>query len=106
MRNASTLELTISFDSQSRVVLPGKTKKIRALHYHASVTFTSGGTSSSYSHSLAKGPDNWNSYYPGYVCQKSLGMRIDLTYTEKRELVLEPCDDTHPRKLLPPDIAS
>lgn len=103
VHNNSRHQLTVRFDGQTRRVHPGNTMEIAGLHYHESIKFSSFYGHWTYSGSLSTTPEKLDSYYPGYVCRGFWGTRIDLTFTKKRELILEPCSQGHPRKVLPAD---
>ena len=100
VHNSSGHELTVSFDSQSRFVLPGQTVKFPGLHFHSPIRFSSYGGIWTYFASPSTDPVNWALDNLSYVCGKSVETSINLTFSREGKLSLEPCGQDQLPKVL------
>ena len=101
--NDTSAGITIHFENEEVHIKPGKTKKLRGLHYLSASIEMPDGRKQSYNNSLSDMRINHAEYLGTYICMRFWGSRTNLRFTMKGNLELLPCNADHEIRVLAPD---
>jgi hypothetical protein len=102
LNNASSRQILVFFQDHEVHVKPGKTRKIRGLHYSGAAIQFVGGARVSFGKSLRELVDNYRKY-DAYICSGFWGTRIDVRLKNEQTFELLPCDQEGKVQLFSPD---
>ena len=89
--NDSDQQIAIAFDSGDVRIPPGSTTVVEGLQNNERIEVWYDGGAATYSRGLSiLRPES--AFFNGrYYCIRLFGVRMDITFTDRRELLLEPC---------------
>ena len=93
VHNESKRQIAVTFDSGAERIPPGNTVAIKGLPKSESIKIWYLGGTATYSSGLSIIRPKSAFFSNRYYCERIFGARINMTFTEERELLLEPCSN-------------